>query len=59
MSKFKSKFDDLFAELERCRASQQFEAADNIRAKIHKLIEDRVKEMNHEIDRRRIDEPNL
>jgi len=42
MSKFKSKFDDLFVELERCRASQQFEAADNIRAKMHKLIEDRV-----------------
>lgn len=53
MSKFKSKFDELFAELERCRASQQFEAADDVRAKIHKLIEDRVKEMNHEIDRRR------
>lgn len=53
MSKFKSKFDELFAELERCRASQQFEAADDVRAKIHKLIEDRVKEINHEIDKRR------
>lgn len=53
MTDFKSKFDDLFAELERCRASQQFKAAYDVRVKIHKLIEDRVKELNHEIDRRR------
>lgn len=53
MSNFKSKLDDLFAELERCRASQQFKAAYDVRVKIHKLIEDRVKELNHEIDRRR------
>lgn len=59
MNDFKSKFDDLFDELERCRASQHFEEAYDVRAKIHKLIEDRVKEINHEIDRRRVDEPNL
>ena len=44
MNDFKSKFDDLLDELERCRASQHFEVADDIRAKIHKLIEDKIKE---------------
>ena len=53
MNDLKSKLDDLLDELERCCASQHFEVADDIRAKIHKLIEDRVKELNHEIDRRR------
>ncbi len=53
MSNFKRKFDELFDELERCRASRRFEEAYDVRIKIHKLIEDRVKEINHEIDRRR------
>lgn len=53
MNGFKSKLDDLLDELERCRASQHLEVADDIRAKIHKLIEDRIKEEQHEIDRRR------
>lgn len=41
---FKSDLDDLLDELERCCASQHFEIADDIRAKIHKLIEDKIKE---------------
>ena len=44
MNDFKSKLDDLLDELERCCASQHFEVADDIRAKIHKLIEDKIKE---------------
>jgi hypothetical protein len=44
MNDFKSKLDDLLDELERCSASQHFEIADDIRAKIHKLIEDKIKE---------------
>lgn len=39
MNGFKSKLDDLLDELERCCASQHFEVADDIRAKIHKLVE--------------------
>ena len=38
---FKSELDDLLDELERCCASQHFEVADDVRAKIHKLIEDK------------------
>lgn len=38
MNDFKSKLDDLLDELERCCASQHFEVANDIRAKIHKLI---------------------
>ncbi len=44
MNDFKSELDDLLDELERCCASQHFEVADDIRAKIHKLIEDKIKE---------------
>ena len=44
MNDFKSKLDDLLDELERCCASQHFEVADDVRAKIHKLIEDKIKE---------------
>lgn len=44
MNGFKSKLDDLLDELERCCASQHFEVADDVRAKIHKLIEDKIKE---------------
>jgi len=44
MNDFKSKLDDLLDELERCCASQHFEIADDVRAKIHKLIEDKIKE---------------
>lgn len=39
---FKSKLDDLLDELERCCASQHFEVADDIRAKIHKLVENNI-----------------
>lgn len=42
MNSFKYKLDDLLDELERCCASQHFEVADDIRAKIHKLIEDNI-----------------
>lgn len=45
MNDFKSKLDDLLDELERCCASQHFEIADDVRAKIHKLIEDKIKEI--------------
>lgn len=44
MNDFKSELDDLLDELERCCASQHFEVADDVRAKIHKLIEDKIKE---------------
>ena len=44
MNDFKSKLDDLLDELERCCASQHFEVADDVRSKIHKLIEDKIKE---------------
>lgn len=44
MNDFKSKLDDLLDELERCCASHHFEIADDVRSKIHKLIEDRIKE---------------
>lgn len=53
MNNFKRKLDDLLDELEYCCICQHSEVADDIRAKIHKLMEDRVKEINHEIDRRR------
>lgn len=53
MNSFKYKLDDLLDELEHCCICQHSEIADDIRTKIHKLIEDRVKEINHEIDRRR------
>lgn len=42
MNNFKSKLDDLLDELERCCASQHFEIADDIRAKIHKLMENNI-----------------
>lgn len=42
MNDFKSKLDDLLDELERCCASQHFEIADDIRAKIHKLMENNI-----------------
>ena len=42
MNDFKSKLDDLLDELERCCASQHFEIADDVRAKIHKLIENNI-----------------
>ena len=42
MNDFKSKLDDLLDELERCCASQHFEVADDIRAKIHKLMENNI-----------------
>ena len=44
MNDLKSKLDDLLDELERCCASQHFEVANDIRAKIHKLVEDKIKE---------------
>lgn len=42
MTDFKNKLDDLLDELERCCASQHFEVADDIRAKIHKLIKNNI-----------------
>ena len=42
MNDFKSKLDDLLDELERCCASQHFEIADDVRAKIHKLVENNI-----------------
>jgi hypothetical protein len=42
MNDFKSKLDDLLDELERCCASQHFEVANDIRAKIHKLIKNNI-----------------
>lgn len=42
MNDFKSKLDDLLDELERCCASQHFEVADDVRAKIHKLMENNI-----------------
>lgn len=42
MNDFKSKLDDLLDELERCCASQHFEVANDIRAKIHKLMENNI-----------------
>lgn len=42
MNDFKSKLDDLLDELERCCASQHFEVANDIRAKIHKLVENNI-----------------
>ena len=45
MNDFKSELDDLLDELEHCCASQHFEVADDIRAKIHKLVEDKIKEI--------------
>lgn len=42
MNDFKSELDDLLDELERCCASQHFEVADDIRAKIHKLIKNNI-----------------
>ena len=42
MNDFKSKLDDLLDELERCCASQHFEVADDVRAKIHKLVENNI-----------------
>lgn len=44
MNGFKSKLDDLLDELEHCCICQHTEIADDIRAKIHKLVEDRIKE---------------
>ena len=44
MNDFKSKLDDLLDELEHCCASQHFEIANDIRAKIHKLVENKIKE---------------
>ena len=46
MNNFKSKLDDLLDELERCCASQHFEIADDIRAKIHKLMENNIPQWN-------------
>lgn len=46
MNVFKSKLDDLLDELERCCASQHFEVADDIRAKIHKLVGDNIPQWN-------------
>ena len=46
MNDFKSKLDDLLDELERCCASQHFEVADDIRAKIHKLVGDKIPQWN-------------
>ena len=42
MNDFKSKLDDLLDELERCCVSQHFEVANDIRAKIHKLMENNI-----------------
>lgn len=42
MNDFKSKLDDLLDELERCCASQHFEVANDIRAKIHKLVKNNI-----------------
>ena len=42
MNDFKSKLDDLLDELERCCASQHFEVEDDVRAKIHKLVENNI-----------------
>lgn len=42
MNDFKSKLDDLLDELERCCASQHFEIANDIRAKIHNLIKNNI-----------------
>lgn len=39
MNYFKSKLDDLLDELEHCCVCQHSEIADDIRAKIHKLVE--------------------
>jgi hypothetical protein len=39
MNHFKSKLDDLLDELEHCCLCQHSEIADDIRAKIHKLVE--------------------
>ena len=44
MNDFKNKLDDLLDELEHCCVCQHTEIADDIRAKIHKLVEDRIKE---------------
>ena len=44
MNGLKSKLDDLLDELEHCCVCQHSEIADDIRAKIHKLVEDRIKE---------------
>lgn len=44
MNDFKNKLDDLLDELERCCVCQHSEIADDIRAKIHKLVEDKLKE---------------
>lgn len=46
MNDFKSKLDDLLDELERCCASQHFEVANDIRAKIHKLVENNIPQWN-------------
>ena len=46
MNDFKSKLDNLLDELERCCASQHFEVADDIRAKIHKLVGDKIPQWN-------------
>lgn len=42
MNDFKNKLDDLLDELEKCCASQHFEVANDIRAKIHKLIKNNI-----------------
>ena len=53
MNGFKYELDSLLDELEHCCVCQHSERTDYIRAKIHKLIEDKIKEKQHEIDRRR------
>lgn len=52
MNDFKSKLDDLLDELERCCASQHFEVANDIRAKIHKLIKNNIplEEYKHDLE---------
>lgn len=45
MTDFKNKLDDLLDELERCCACQHFEVAEDIREEIHKLVEDKIKEI--------------
>lgn len=44
MNGFKYELDNLLDELEHCCVCQHFEITDDIRAKIHKLIEDKIKE---------------
>lgn len=44
MNGFKYELDNLLDELEHCCVCQHSEITDDIRAKIHKLVEDRIKE---------------